>query len=79
MFFICSYNSSNFDDHVHVLMNLEDDRNYLLNCLELILDHLCVLMESIICPQVMDIKRSLSLTHTFKHISYIKNEESSVL
>ena len=53
-------------------MNLEDDRNYLLNCLELILDHLCVLMESIICPQVMDIQRSLSLTHKFKHISYMK-------
>ena len=35
-------------------MNLEDDRNYWLNCLELILDHLCVLMESITCPQVME-------------------------
>ena len=53
-------------------MNLENDRNYLLNCLELILYHLCVLMESIICPQVMDYQRSLSFNTHLKHISYMK-------
>ena len=50
-------------------MNLEDDRNYLLNCLELSLGYLCVLMESITCPQVMENQKSLELKPLKDHKS----------